>query len=230
LSPDEVHVWPIKLEASAAQFSSLSRLLSEDEKRRAESFKFERHSRAFVISRGFLRLILADYLRQSPESIAFTYGLKGKPGLTPSSIKFNLSHSEDMALLALTSGVEIGVDLEKIRPMNDLDNIARRFFSEQECHDLMNLTPSSRNHAFFNCWTRKEAFLKATGDGLSAPLDQFQVTLLPNQEARLVHVCQNVDEARTWTIHDLSLLPGFAAAIAYRAPVKKLQIREVRED
>ena len=119
-------------------------------------------------------------------------------------------------MFAFTHGCEVGIDLEQIRPMNDMKSVARRFFSPEETADLMSIPEEQREHAFFLCWTRKEAFIKASGEGLSFPLDCFRVTLEPGQPARLVHLGHSSEAASEWTIHDLETVPTYAAALAYR--------------
>src|SRR5262249_6099605 len=151
------------------QAGTLARLyetLSADERQRAAGFRFERHRSRFIASRGFLRLILGAYLGMLPEAVKFTYGLNGEPGMDGDRVQFNASHSEDRALYAIALDAPIGVDLEWMRPSLDFDQIARSFFSPVEWAEYRVIPPDRQTEAFFRCWTRKEAFIKATGLGL----------------------------------------------------------------
>ncbi len=193
------------------------RLLAPDEKERAARFRFDHLRRSFVLARGALRTLLGGYLQTSPVSIEFEYGSKGKPALVaPAPIHFNASHSGGLAVFAFTCGCEIGVDVEKIRPIEEMRNIADHFFCPEEAAELMSLAAEQREYAFFLCWTRKEAYIKALGDGLSAPLNRFRVTMQPNQPARFLHLQGDANAARDWTLHDLHLVSDYAAALAYR--------------
>lgn len=199
--------------ASAGAYSQLERILSSDEKERANRFRFDHLQKSFVVARGALRVLLGRYLGVSPASVQFIYGAAGKPGLTePVSLQFNASHSGGLAVFAFTAGCEIGVDVEQIRPMPDMQNIADRFFCAEEAAELMTLSGNQRTHAFFLCWTRKEAYIKATGEGLSAPLDEFRVTLQPGHSARFIHLPQG---ETGWKLHDLQLASNYTAALAY---------------
>lgn len=218
----EIHVWRLRLEVPGAIVARFERLLAPDEMERAGRFQFEHLRRRFVIARAALRLLLSRYLHVPAEQILFTYGPKGKPRVTGASIHFNTSHSGDLALLAF-AGCEIGVDIEQIRPLPELEEIAKRFFCAQEAAELTSLPLSERERAFFRCWTRKEAYLKAVGDGLSAPLDGFQVSLRPNEPARFIHIGGDWTECGAWTLHDLSAGSQYAAALAYRAARRTVQ-------
>ncbi|MGI8990834.1 MAG: 4'-phosphopantetheinyl transferase family protein, partial [Bryobacteraceae bacterium] len=212
-----VHVWPFRIYGSDALAAEFLKVLSPDERERAARFRFERLQRSFILTRGALRILLGHYLETSPAGIQFEYGAKGKPHLAaPSRIEFNVSHSGELALFAFTLDCELGVDVEQIRPMPDMRAIAAQFFHEEEAAELMTLPASRREHAFFLCWTRKEAYIKAIGDGLSAPLDGFRVTLRPGEPARFIHLARDTDAAATWTLHDLDLDLQYAAALAYR--------------
>jgi 4'-phosphopantetheinyl transferase len=217
LSGREVHVWTVRTEGSAAVAGWFEQLLSPDEKARAARFRFEHLWCSFVIARGALRIMLGRYLNISPVKIVFEYGEKGKPALAPrTGIDFNLSHSGGLAVFAFTAGREVGVDVERIRPLSDMQSIADRFFSCEEAAELSSLAPNHRERGFYLCWTRKEAYIKASGDGLSAPLDSFRVTLQPFQPARFLHLGLDPAAAGAWTLHDLPLESDYAAALAYR--------------
>src|SRR5262249_20133919 len=150
-------------------------ILAPDEKERAARFHFEHLRSAFIAARGVLRCLLGGYLNRHPGRVQFRYGARGKPALEPDAgIEFNLAHSGGLAVLAFASGCPIGVDLEQIRPIPELREIAARFFCAEEAAEIASLPSGERQRSFFRCWTRKEAYIKATGDGLSAPLDQFR--------------------------------------------------------
>jgi 4'-phosphopantetheinyl transferase len=215
LSERDIHVWTLRIGASGAVAAKFEPALAVDEKDRAARLHFDHLRQSFVITRGVLRGLLGCYLRLHPARIRFKYGSKGKPTLASGgNIEFNATHSGGRAMFAFTMGCQIGVDLELMRPLAETQQIADRFFCPEEAAEIRSLPPSEREHAFFRCWTRKEAYIKAIGDGLSAPLDDFRVTLHPNEPARFVYIA--TDAARTWTLHDLSAAPDYAAALAYR--------------
>ena len=195
--------------------------LSPDERARAARFHFPKHRQHFVAARGSLRMILARYLDRDPAQLEFCYSPFGKPDLAPSAdadgIRFNLSHSQGLALYAITRDQDIGVDLEGERANIAWEDIARRYFAPSEVEALRLVPASSRTQAFLNCWTRKEAFVKARGEGLSLPLDQFEVSVAPGEPARLLRMTGNPQEASQWSFQQLEPAPGFVAAIAVRA-------------
>lgn len=188
---------------------------------RAERFRFERHARAFVLGRAALRALLGSYIGIAPADVGFVYGPQGKPALAPlladgaSGLRFNASNSGNLAACAFTRGCEIGVDVEQYRGVRDLEHIAHRFFSPEEAAEVLELPATDKEAGFFNCWTRKEAYIKAMGGGLSIPLDSFRVTLRPGVAARMVTLKGSADAARGWTLHDFTPPPGYAGAIAY---------------
>jgi 4'-phosphopantetheinyl transferase len=225
ISIHDVHVWIISIKTSDRVVSHFERILSEDEVDRASRFRFPHLRDAFVISHGCLRHLLGQYLDLHPATICFSYGHKGKPSLSPeSALQFNLTHSNGMAAVALTSGCQIGVDLEHIRPMNDMQQLAGQYFCPEEIDEIMSLPSKDRERAFFLCWTRKEAYIKAIGDGLSCPLDSFRVTVLPDIDARLIHIGGSRVAAEMWTLHDLGLAADYAATVAYRDRQRSLSI------
>jgi 4'-phosphopantetheinyl transferase len=211
---DEVHVWRAALDQPNERVRRLLGTLSADERARADKFYFERHRRPFIVSRGFLRAILGRYLDREPESLVFTYGPQGKPALGETDLHFNLSHSGDCALLALTRGREIGVDVERVRPRAELEGIAGRFFAPAEVAALRAVSAVEKEQAFFNCWTRKEAYVKACGEGLARPLDRFEVSLAPGEAARLIAVADDAAEAARWALRELESLPGYVGCVA----------------
>jgi 4'-phosphopantetheinyl transferase len=217
LDARKVHVWSVRTEAPEAIAASFEQVLAPDERDRAARFHFDPLRHSFVLAHGALRMLLGRYLNTSPATIRFEYGSKGKPALAPrTSLDFNMSHSGGLVVFAFTRGCEIGVDLEQIHSIEDMHTIADRFFCPEEAAELMSLPVNQREHAFFLCWTRKEAYIKAIGDGLSAPLNDFRVTLRPTQPARFIHLAHDTNTAQEWMLHDLQLASNYAAALAYR--------------
>lgn len=217
LSKNEIHVWTVPIGASQGAASTFEPVLSPDEIERATRFRFDHLRDSFITARGTLRYLLGRYLDVDPANIQFRYGSKGKPLLSGGQgIDFNLAHSGNMAVFAFTVDCEIGVDVERIRALNDMEDLAKRYFCSEEAAELISLASQDREQAFFSCWTRKEAYIKAIGEGLSTPLDEFRVTVLPDEPVRLVHIAANRDAAEAWNLEDLQLTEGYAAALAYR--------------
>ena len=216
-----VHVWRVSLDESPSQLASFRDTLDDDERSRADRFYFSRDREHFIVARGVLRALLGRYLDRSPRSVAFTYSSHGKPALASEfdedAIRFNLSHSQGTALYAVTRGRELGVDLEFIRSDLEAEQIAERFFSQREIVALRALPPDLRKFAFFLCWTRKEAYIKARGEGLSMGLDQFDVSLIPGEPAALLRTEPDPDEAFGWSLRNLTPGCGYAAALATKA-------------
>jgi len=177
-----------------------------------------------------LRALLASYLGKEPAEVCFSYGPQGKPALADAScsLRFNTSNSSDLVAYAFTPGCEIGIDVEQHRPVHDWDRIAHRFFSPEEASELSDLPEAERIAAFFNCWSRKEACIKAIGGGLSIPLDSFRVTLRPGVAARMVSLNGSEEAARAWTLHDIAPAPEYAGAIAYPDRQRFLRTRTLR--
>jgi 4'-phosphopantetheinyl transferase len=218
LGEDEVHVWLANLKVKTSELLNLWETLSADERARALKFRFQRECDRFIVGRGLLRALLGFYLGLSPKELRFTYGEYGKPALSnPSetpSVEFNLSHSDDVALFAVARGRRVGVDIERMRPDDNNEQVAAQFFSPTEQESLRVLPPELRRRAFFACWTRKEAFIKARGEGLSLPLDEFDVTLAPGEPAALLRVRCGGDDASRWLLRDLVCDPDHVAALA----------------
>ena len=225
LCGNEVHVWSVGTQAEDAIVQRLEAVLSPDEKHRAARFRFPHLRQSFVITHGVLRCLLGRYLGLDPAGLRFDYGSRGKPALISAAhIEFNAAHSSGLAAFAFTLGCPIGVDLEQVRPLPEMRMIADRFFCPEEAAEIMALEPSQREPAFFRCWTRKEAYIKATGDGLSAPLNEFRVTVQPNEPARFLHIGDKTNAERAWTLHDLQLASSYSAALAYRDRERPLSV------
>jgi 4'-phosphopantetheinyl transferase len=226
LPEDEVQLWRVDLEAIRAEESRWQKILSSDELTRASRFHFSRDRERFLAGRALLRIILAGYLATDPNSLRFSYSQKEKPSLGPphadSKLMFNVSHSGGVALLAFTRGREVGVDVEQVRSDFELEAIARRFFSAHEQDQLAAVPAEEKPAAFFRCWTRKEAYIKATGDGLSLPLSQFDVSLDAGEQNALLATRLDAAEKSCWLLRDVPSGPGYIAALCIRGRDWKL--------
>jgi 4'-phosphopantetheinyl transferase len=210
LLPDEIHVWRIELDQLELELQNLAATLSSDEMARAERFYFQEHRQRFIAGRGILRAILGRYLGIQALQVQFNYQQRGKPVLADtfadSGLEFNLSHSQGMGLCAVNCTHPIGVDLEYIRSMSDIEALAKRFFLPREYEMLRSLSPNQQQEVFFRYWTCKEAYLKATGDGLSQ-LEQVEVLLTPTEPAKL----QILED---WSLFELVPTNNYVAAVA----------------
>jgi len=218
LSPAEVHVWRASLHASASRLADLHAILAADEQQRAARFHADRDRDSYIVARGVLRTLLGHYVQRPPQELRFSYNLYGKPALEAppdrAPLCFNLSHSHNLVLYAVTYGRDVGIDIEYVRPDFARDQIAEQFFSPRENVELHALTHVQHTIGFFNCWTRKEAYIKARGQGLSLPLDQFDVSLTPGAPAALLQTRDIPDEAARWSLWELHPSPGYIAALA----------------
>ena len=224
LQAGEIHVWRVDLGQPEDVMQKLRGTLEDDEIRRADRFHFEKDRRAFVVSRGFLRQVLGRYLATNPEALRFSYGPYGKPALDgeykDSALRFNMSHSRGVGLVAVSEGKELGVDVEHIRADFATEEIARRFFSPREVAAFNALPPELRVNAFFRCWTRKEAYIKAIGLGLSQPLDGFDVTLAPDESPVLLRTDR--DDASRWSVSDIDVGSDYAAALVVEGQISNI--------
>lgn len=202
----------------APHASLLAEILSPDERERADRFRFAKDRLHFTLSRAALRTILGLYLESSPKSVRFAHNSFGKPLLVGEAasgpLHFNASNSHELALYAFSAEQEVGVDVEYIRPEFASEEIAGRFFSRRETAALLGLAPELRARAFFDCWTRKEAYIKARGMGLSLPLDCFDVSLAPGEPAALLATRGTEPEAALWSLREIELENDYVAAIA----------------
>jgi 4'-phosphopantetheinyl transferase len=213
-APGEVHVYTGDLDADLADAS----VLSGDECERGARFRFDRDRRRYVAGRAALRSLIASYLDVAPAEIVFGYGPQGKPFVSGSTLSFNVSHSGGRAVYAFGSCVEVGVDVELLEHARYGDDVAERFFSRQEVATLRTLAPAARPEAFLRCWTRKEAFIKARGAGLSLPLDEFDVAFAPGARPQILRTAWSAEEPAEWTLCDISeFCPGAIAALAVRS-------------
>ena len=217
---DEVHLWRACLDVASEALARLGATLTEAELERSASFKFDRDRARFVAARGQLRTLLARYLDANARDIVLMEGSHGKPRLAvgPGWLRFNLSHSDGVAVFAVARDREVGVDVEQIRCDLRIDEVARHFYSARERADLAGLAEGDRLRAAFDCWARKEAYLKAVGAGMALPLDGFDVTLRPGEPVRLDRHEMNAADPRSWSLHAFDAGPGYAAAVAVEGP------------
>lgn len=227
LEDDEIHVWCVKLKGSPTVEQALLEILSTDERERSERFHFQKHRHRFVIARGMLRVLLARYLRTEPDQLRFDYGSYGKPFLAKpyaqARLAFNLAHSHEIGLYAMVHNRAIGIDVELVREDFDPIALASKYFSPLELSSLRSLPIAEQKVGFFNCWTRKEAYIKAVGQGLSLSLDGFDVSLKPGVSAELLSIGGNAQLAFQWSLHELSLGSTYSAAVAVEGKIRSLK-------
>jgi 4'-phosphopantetheinyl transferase len=225
LDADEIHVWRASLDCDETLVSKLEATLASVEKARADRFVFQRDRNAFIAARGILRELLGRYVNRDAAHLEFDYGAQGKPSLRAESsqklVRFNVSHSHGMALLAFALDRHVGVDVELIRPDFAGERIAERFFSPQEVAELRSLPPTLQDEAFFLCWTRKEAYIKARGEGLQIPLTSFHVSLTPGKP----ELVQAADSSR-WSLRSLRPGPRYVGAVVGEGRDWRLRGRE----
>ena len=219
LAGDQVHVWRATLDVSPQHLQVFERTLTPDEWQRATRFRFPHIRQRFIAGRGILRTILSGYLDVAPHTLRFGYTSYGKPFLESregqqAQLHFNVTHAEGRALYAITQARAVGIDIEAQREMTDAAAIAKRFFSPLENRILHSLPAADHSSAFLRCWTRKEAYIKAQGMGLSLPLKQFSVTLAPGDPARLLRTDHEPTAIDQWTLRELAPGPGYVAALA----------------
>ena len=207
LSAFEIHLWIESLEYSSTNLLALESLLSPDERKRAVRFYFDIDRARFIAARGRLRQILATYLSSDPAALVFSYNAHGKPFLDGQELRFNLSHSGTKAVYAIAQGRELGVDIERIQPEFAKERIPEMFFSPGEAAALRSLPSDAQTEAFFRCWTRKEAYVKARAEGLSMALDSFDVSLGPDEPARFLR------NGEGWSIYSFRVEPDYLGAI-----------------
>lgn len=216
-----VHVWAIKLDDHSIDLAQARELISADERERAERFRFERDRRRYLIAHVALHGILGRYLPAALRSLSFAYGPSGKPrlapNLEPAGLQFNLSHSDELALLAVTTAGEIGVDVEFVKENFEFHEIAEKFFTAREVAAMRSLPVELQRRAFFRCWTSKEAFLKAKGTGLSGKLDEVEIAFRSGQGIQITAAVPG------WSLTELNPIDGYEAAIVVEGP--SLQIR-----
>ncbi len=220
IEKNEIHVWEINLGYNLNKVKNYISILSDEEKKKASAFRFSDDRARYIISHAVLRLLLSEYLGEKPEEIVFYTDNRGKPYILLDSkcpdIFFNLSHSHEIALIAIYRGQEIGVDIEYISRTINSDGIARRFFTINENKKLNSLSGKLRKEAFFRCWTRKEAFLKAKGLGLSGSLKSFEVSILPDEKPEIISIDGLPSEKNEWSLFDIIHIKNYIGAIAIK--------------
>ena len=217
LPDDHVHVWRVPLDQDSERTALSLEILSPDEREKAARFHFDKDRNRFVQARAALRFILSDYLNVAPGRIEFAYGPQGKPSLAnrfrQNGLRFNLSRRGDIALIAVASDREVGVDVELVQADFAVFEVAKASFSPAELAALRSLPLALLAAGFYNCWTRKEAYVKARGEGLSFPLKDFDVSLVPGEPARLLDV-RDDGKVNSWTLRDIPVGEGYVAALA----------------
>ena len=232
LGNDEVHVWLAFLRRLLPRIDSFLPLLSADEIERAGRFHIQKHRNDYILARGLLRKVLNRYTGIPPGQVRFCYNAYGKPAMVSEcggQFSFNVSHANGAALYAVTMGRRVGVDLEYMRGNLDHEQIAELFFSPRETALLRQLPPRLRQEAFFACWTRKEAYIKARGYGASLDLRSFDVAFVPGHPAALLRTETNPVEASRWSLLELAVPPGYVAALAVEGNVPELKCWQVVE-
>jgi 4'-phosphopantetheinyl transferase len=213
-----IHIWRTSLDVPPERVAALRDTLAADEQARAERFRFPIDRTRSIVARGLLRAIIARYLDREPATIAFQYSPTGKPSLRDTTesgdFHFNVSHADGVALYAISRGRAVGVDIERVRADMANERIAARFFSPREVAALRNLRPDLQSEAFFTCWTRKEAYVKARGVGITAGLDQFDVSLAPDEPAAILANRDASEAHRPWSLYHLTPCPGYVGAVA----------------
>jgi 4'-phosphopantetheinyl transferase len=216
IAANTIEVRSLCLLSCQGETERLTRYLSPSERERAERFHFQADYDRYVAARAARRSQLGAFLDCEPGSLSFQYTSYGKPFIANCGVEFNLSHSGDWVLLAFTRMAQIGIDIEHIRPMQDMRDVARENFSANEFDAWEATSDQDRTPAFYRCWARKESFIKAIGEGLSCPLDSFQVTFGLNQPACLTSLDGSIAAANEWWMADLPGFTGYAAAVTAR--------------
>lgn len=224
LKPHQVHVWSLNKSEHKNKLAAYWNILSKEEKESASKYRFTRDRDCSIIARGALRTLLGNYLKQSPERIKFQFGTHGKPSLNElSDIEFNVSHSTNAIVLAFVQHNSIGIDVEYIKRNIEVKKIAKHFFSKEEIMSLFSMDESYYKQAFYNCWTRKEAFIKALGSGLSFPLDQFVVSLDSTKEAALLDTKWDEKEKDNWVLKSFEPAQDYIGAVTVKGKVSDIQ-------
>lgn len=211
-----IHVWYCSISKNESKLPEFEQLLSEDEKKKSIKFKFKKDRNSYIISRGIVRKLLGSYLSIAPAEIKFEYTPYGKPYLANNRLNFNISHSGDMAVFAFVLKSDIGVDVEKVKEDFDVLELAQNFFSKKEIEAMKRIPEKQWSRAFHRCWTRKEAFIKAEGSGLSFPLNRFAVSLDDDHQADLLETDWDATEKSNWSLFSFIPREQYIVAIALR--------------
>jgi 4'-phosphopantetheinyl transferase len=227
LRPGEVHLWAVPLDLSLAD--DLPPVLDREEQARARRLRGAQARARFARARAVLRVLLGAYAGAEPGSLSFRVAAQGKPSLPDvPELRFSLAHSGALALVGVAHGLDLGVDVERRRAVEDASSLARRYLAPEEALALAALPPESRSEAFLRCWTLKEAVLKATGEGLSRSLDSFRVAFAPGDSARLLDLPGLHGPAGSWSLHELAPASGYVGAVAVRSPECRLRRATLR--
>ena len=225
-SPGEVDIWRIRLDTEDRSIQHAGDFLGVDELARVARFRLECDRKRFFIAHATVRKILAKYVGCEPIQLVFENSEKGKPrlhqSLNPHDLRFNLSHSNDVALLVVTAGLSVGIDIEAVNYDLAMEEIARAFFSPDEVRSLLTLAKEQRTEAFFCCWTRKEAYIKAKGDGFFTASGSFSVSLRPDRPAALLRVADDVDELTRWSFYDIKIDRAYKATLVVEGRSHKI--------
>ena len=230
IAEDQIHVWVVDVRASELQCATMRSILDPLEIERASRIPHLPKRLSFVVAHGVLRCLLGRYLGCDPTAMELDHDPQGKPQLAcPEGMQFNMARSGEWAAFAFSSKCTVGVDLEQEHPLPDLPNIIRRVLCAEEAAELMLLHESDREHGFYCCWTRKEAYSKAVGLGLLTAFDKFCVAIHPDQPARMIHIGSDAAAAAAWTIDDLPMPAGYAGALAYPGSRRRLSVYRVSD-
>ena len=227
LDEQEVHVWKAQLDVPVALIPQYQETLSTEELNKAQQFRFEVLRQRWTVAHAVLRMLLGQYLGIAPQLLRFHLNAYGKPALAmpeqSNTLQFNLSHSANLALYAFCWQRPVGVDVEYMRTNIPYDQLAQHSFSLQEQTTLLHLSGEQKHQAFYNCWTRKEAYIKARGMGLSLPLDLFDVSLTPGEPTALLHSRESSQEVQRWSMQELTPEPDYAGALVVEGTGWQLQ-------
>ncbi len=229
---DEIHIWRVSTnDQTDKSVEYLRSILSNEEQEKADRFHFERDRKQYTIARGFLRIIIGRYLDINPTEFDFSYNKYGKPKLEGAdigdSLHFNLSHSGNMVLYVFSLNRRVGIDVELIKSYKKTREIVERFFSEKEKEEFASLPEGQKDVAFYTCWARKEAYIKAVGKGMSLPLDEFTVSMIPRKPILLLHNHNEIDNGVKWTLLDIDRIENYASAVAAEGEGLKLRYWDV---
>ncbi|MEO8664515.1 MAG: 4'-phosphopantetheinyl transferase superfamily protein [Ignavibacteria bacterium] len=225
---NEIHIYSIDSKVVVNEIESFREVLSEFEILKAKRFKFDKDKKNYIVFRSTLRKILSEYLITDPSSITFSYSEKGKPYIKDSILKFNVSHSRSLAVYAVTLNDELGIDTEHIKKMPDAFEIAQRYFSIKENTEFAELKKGEIPLSFFNCWTRKEAFIKALGYGLSYPLADFSVSFKPGDEPQISWIKDNDKKKNEWSLFNIDIAKGYVTSLAVKSKKKNIVIKNLK--
>ncbi len=220
----EVHIWFINLNKTIEVIDSLKQFLSENEISKASKFRFEKDKNCSIITRGALRYLSGKYLKMNPENIIFKYGDHGKPNLDmKTDLKFNVSHSGNLAVIGFVLKNDIGVDIEQLKYDFEVMDIVNNYFSQHEIETLKKLPIEEQTNGFYRCWTRKESFIKAKAKGLSFPLDSFSVDIKSDEETELLETKWDKNEKDLWKLFSFSPIENYIGAVSVNGHIQSVK-------